>query len=147
MDIRGNGPNELTLTPDAVRDISPATKTLTVHSNTDDTAKIGTGWTFNGTEVDSGVFVRILTQGDATLRIAGPRDWTYPQNPLDTSANGSIEPRDALIAINELNRPQYFTGNGSLVSAAGLSQFPGFFYDAAPDGFIVPRDVLVVINT
>ena len=140
----GNG--TLTLDAAEVVNISSTTNTLRVKSDPDDTVAIGTGWAFAGTAVDNGDFIRILTQGDATLQLDGPLDWSYPENPLDSTGSGSIEPRDVLVIINEINDPQFSSPDGTLVDAASLTEFPGFFYDVAPDGFVVPRDALIVIN-
>jgi hypothetical protein len=76
----------------------------------------------------------------------GPLDWTFPGQSNDINGNGSVEPLDALIIINELNDPQFSDpATGKLVDPT-LSEFPGYCLDSSPNGFVVALDSLVVIN-
>jgi hypothetical protein len=90
--------------------------------------------------------VRVLTQGEAIVRLIGPRDWTNPIRRLDVNGNTTVEPQDVLVIINEINDPRFSDSTRQLVDAATLTTFPGFYYDTASDGFAVPQDALVVIN-
>jgi hypothetical protein len=51
-----------------------------------------------------------------------------------------------LVVINELNSPRFSQPDRRLLTAAGLLEFPNFYYDAKPDGFVVPLDALTIIN-
>ena len=146
LNIIGNSPNTLTLDLDSVLDVTDDENTLTVLSDNDETVNLGTGWRITGTASEDSVFVRILQQGSATIHLAGPWDWHNPVVAFDVNANGSVEPQDVLVAINELNSPRFSQPNRQLVPAAGLATFPNFYYDAKPDGFIVPLDALTIIN-
>lgn len=119
---------------------------LTIESGPNDTADIGPGWSFSGTEVADGKFARILTRDNLTLRMVGPHDWQYPANPLDVNANGFVSALDVLLIINELNFPQFHLESSLLVNAASLAQFPQFFFDVTGDDLISPIDVLRIIN-
>ena len=129
-----------------VVDFQQPTGSLTIESATNDTANIGLGWVFDDTEVADGKFVRIFARDGLTLRMIGPRDWSNPVNPLDVNANGSVEPLDVLIIINELNAPKFRDAAGRLLDAASLPLFPDFYFDTNQDGFLVPLDALVIIN-
>jgi hypothetical protein len=146
LNIIGHSPNTLTLDLQSVLDATDAGDTLVVISDLDDTVNIEGRWSFSGTTVNDGQFARIVTQGDATLHLIGPADWTNPLIPFDVNANGSVEPLDALVVINEVNDSGFSNTDHRLVQAAGLSTFPNFFYDVRADGFVVPLDVLAIIN-
>jgi hypothetical protein len=147
IDITGSGNNTLKLDAGAVLNVSSLSGTLDVVSNPGDTVSLESGWELAGTMVEDGELVRILTQGGAALRLTGPFAWSYPQNPLDANASGSVDPIDALIIINELNSPQFSDRvSGRLVDATRVAAFPNRFYDVLPDGFAVASDALVIIN-
>ena len=119
---------------------------LTIESEENDTTDIGTGWTFDDTEVVDGEFVRLLSKDGLVLRMIGPRDWSNPANPLDVNANGSVEPADVLVIFNELNNPKFRDSVGLLTDASLLQTFPDLFFDPNGDGFVVPLDSLIIIN-
>ena len=146
LNIVGAGPNTLKLTPADVLRVTDGSDTLTIVSDTDETVDLGTGWRITSTAVDTGKFVRILTSGAATLRMIGPKDWTNPLHPLDVNADRFISPLDVLITINEQNSPRFRDGQGALTSAAGVTVFPNFYFDASGDGFLSPLDTLQIIN-
>ncbi|MDA1055090.1 MAG: GEVED domain-containing protein [Planctomycetota bacterium] len=145
IDIVGRGDNTLGFSAQDVVRVS-STGTLAIRANPGDAVNIGQGWTFQDAVFEDGVLVRILEQGDATIRMIGPYDWSNPANPLDVNASGSVEPLDALIVINELNSPQYSDSIRRLDDPATLSEFPRFFYDVNQDGFVAPIDALQVVN-
>jgi len=72
----------------------------------------------------------------AAHRSASP--WTNPRNPLDVNDNGEVQPLDALLIINDLNRK----GNRPL----GQNDPAPPFLDVNGDGSVSPIDALRVIN-
>ena len=64
--------------------------------------------------------------------------WQNQGNPLDVNNNGDIEPVDAVIILNYLNR------NGAQVVPTGVE--PPFFLDVDGDNVVRPIDALRVIN-
>lgn len=146
VNVIGNSPNTLIIDPATVERVTDDNNILATIADEDDAVSIGDGWSLTDTTIDDGEFIRILTQNGATLRMTGPHDWNNPANTLDVNANGSIEPQDVLIVINELNEPVFSDADRRLADAVGLAEFPGFFYDTATDGFATPRDALVIIN-
>jgi hypothetical protein len=125
---------------------TPDANELTVLSNLDDTVNFDGGWTLAGVLVQAGVFFRVLEQGAARLLLNGPANWQNPLNGVDVNANGSVEPQDVLIIVNELNDPQFHNATGLLTEAAQVPVFPNLFYDVLPDGFVVPLDALRIVN-
>jgi hypothetical protein len=148
IDITGSGDNTLTLDVFEVLNIvlnhPSASDALTLKSNAGDVINIGSGWEFSGAEDANGDFVRIVTQGNATLRSVGPFDWTNPIDPLDVDADGFISPTDVVNVINEVNNPKFSVS--ARLSPADATSFPNRFFDAFPDGFVVALDVLTIIN-
>ena len=146
INIIGNSPNTLTVDAASVVAITDSSNTLAVISDGDDTVNLDDAWDLTGTMVESGRFIRVLEQGDATIHLTGPNDWSHPVDPFDVNNSGGVEPIDVLLIVNELNRPRYTSGNGKLNDAVALSQFPGFFFDVTNDFFTTPLDALVIIN-
>jgi thioredoxin-dependent peroxiredoxin len=68
-------------------------------------------------------------------------DWQNQANRLDVNGNGSIEPLDALLVINDLIRA------GSRELSAKPSDYTGPLRDVNGDGFLRPIDALLVINS
>jgi hypothetical protein len=62
-----------------------------------------------------------------------------PDNPLDVDGQNGVNPRDALLVINSLNK----RGSRELNPANEVS---GIFYDVSGDGRIAPIDALMIIN-
>lgn len=78
---------------------------------------------------------------DFTLEIVtSEHPWQNPNNPLDVSGEGTVEPRDVLIVINYVNRNP---GNSQLPPPP---QTPPPFYDVAGNDQVVALDALIVIN-
>ena len=146
IDITGAGPNQLTLDAAEVVALVGAGNSLTVLSDFGDSVNIGSGWKISGTQVDSGNFVRRLDQGTARLLLSGPADWQNPANPLDVNANGSVEPLDVLLIINELNVGRFHDRVGLLTVAVQLTPFPNTYFDSSGDRFVTPLDALLIIN-
>jgi VCBS repeat-containing protein len=72
-----------------------------------------------------------------TVRPA-PSPWQNQSNALDVNASGFVEPIDALLVINRINR----VGSGPVPSPAT----PPPFYDVDGNRFIAPADAILVIN-
>ncbi len=68
------------------------------------------------------------------------RPWSNPANRFDTDRNGRIEPHDALVLIDELNR----FGVRSLSTPPVL--MPETYFDVDRDAFFSPGDLLPVID-
>ena len=72
--------------------------------------------------------------------------WHNVLQPLDVSGDpdGSVDPLDALIVINEINNPRFST-NGALISDVPPGQSLPYF-DVTCDSNVGPLDVLSIIN-
>ena len=67
-----------------------------------------------------------------------PSPWQNPLNALDVDASGFVEPIDALLVINRINRG----GGGDLPPVAVVPPY----YDVNGDRKVLPVDALLVIN-
>ena len=67
--------------------------------------------------------------------------WHNGRNPHDVNASDSIEPLDALIVINAINR-----GTTEIAAAEGESEDAWFFVDVNNDSRVSAIDALLVIN-
>ena len=63
-------------------------------------------------------------------------------NPLDVDGNNLVQPRDALLIINELQW-MHLEGVGS---ASPLVSTQPYYWDTTNDNLVTPRDALLVIN-
>ncbi len=92
IDIRGTGPNTITLNSFEVRRITgnsnPAhtSNTLTIRTNYDDTVNKGTGWTLSSSTNTNGVLHKVYTLGTATLVIDIEPRTTIQLSTLGTAA-------------------------------------------------------------
>ncbi|MDA1050594.1 MAG: FG-GAP-like repeat-containing protein [Planctomycetota bacterium] len=77
--------------------------------------------------------------GTVTITVRGKNDWHRESMPLDVNGTATVEPLDALIIVNWLNRE----GPGKL---PGLMTAPVFWLDVNNDGSVSPVDVLQVVN-
>lgn len=77
--------------------------------------------------------------GGATLAAS----LTNQRNPLDTTGDGVVTVRDALVVINALSRNENIQTSNPLRAVASWG---GFWLDASQDGVISPLDALHVIN-
>lgn len=68
---------------------------------------------------------------------------TNDLNPLDTTVDGKVTARDALVVINALNRTDFDPGSNPLRVVSSLG---GYRLDASGDGDITSLDALRVIN-
>lgn len=91
--------------------------------------------------------VRISAQGpgvtaasiDLALRDNDPAYWTNPNNPFDVDGQGSTDPLDVLVLINQINT----IGSRLLDPSKDLNLG---FIDPNRDGRVDPLDVLLIIN-
>jgi len=70
IDITGSGNNTLTLNQLEVLNISDESNTLLVNGNMGDNVLLGGGWTRGADEVIDSITYRVLTQGEAILKVA-----------------------------------------------------------------------------
>ncbi len=68
-------------------------------------------------------------------------DWQNPMLPYDVDGSGSVEPRDALIVITELNRA------GSRALGERSESVALRYFDTNGNGRIEPMDVLLIITS
>jgi Dockerin type I domain len=68
--------------------------------------------------------------------------WQSPIEPLDVNNNGSLNPTDALLVINRLDR---YPPDG-ILPALGIGETPDAYVDVTGDGIVAPLDALRVIN-
>ena len=68
--------------------------------------------------------------------------WHNYGSPYDTTGDGQIAPRDALVVINELINREHSNRETSRFESAQTE----FFYDVSQDGYLSPIDALRVIN-
>lgn len=68
-------------------------------------------------------------------------DWQNPFNPWDVDDSGQVDPRDALIVINDLSE----FGSHSLQPGAAVSN-PPVYIDVDGSNSVEPRDALIVID-
>ena len=83
------------------------------------------------------------------LGIGAEGEYTNPQNRLDVSGNGTVEPRDVLLIYNDLERNGSRRLGVSNLSALGEgegAQITNGWVDTNADGYASPIDALNVIN-
>lgn len=89
---------------------------------------------------DQNVQVDFLVGAEPQINFRRRSLWTHPTQHLDVNRNGVIQPLDALLMINLLNRE----------AAPELAEIPEgrpeAFYDTNGDGQLSPIDVLLVVN-
>jgi hypothetical protein len=107
---------------------------------------IGNGWQVTGTTIENGTFYRILEQGGATLKMAGPHHWQNPALVLDVDLDGFVIPLDAASIINQLNSRIFIDSTGRLADPTTLDPFPLQFYDTDGNEFATSLDVLGIVN-
>ena len=142
VDIVGTGPNRLTLSDRAVRDITDSDHVLLLHHDDDDQIDYGAGWRSAGPRLVNDLYVHVLRNGDVELHIANQLAWRNPYLQLDVNQDGTTSPLDALIIINSLNE----LGTRPLTTPASNNEIPKFYYDVSGDRFMSPFDAVLVIN-
>ena len=84
---------------------------------------------------------------DYLVRVGPDASWQNPVLNLDVNNDGEITGIDALLVINELNRPTVSNPlTGELPSISDPPSVPPGFLDVDGDGFVAPIDALLVIN-
>jgi len=71
-------------------------------------------------------------------------DWCNIVFPYDVDDDGAVTFADASVLIEEINRRVVSSNETGL--AESPEGVPDYFYDVTNDGYIVPRDVLAVVN-
>jgi len=99
IDVRGSGPNTLTLDPREVLNLSDTTNTLLVLAESDDTVNMGAGWTASGSELINGKTFDVFTQGRATLKL-----FTTPGLSGDLDGDGFVGITDLNILLGAWNQ-------------------------------------------
>jgi hypothetical protein len=142
LDIVGNSPNQLILNVDRVLAVTGDSKTLRIQHDDDDTTDYGAGWQVPRPQIIDGVYVHVLRQAGAELRIVNLRAWQNPYVATDVNRDGTPAPIDVLNVVNTLNsqmaRP--------LATPTTDAELPTFYFDTNGDRFVTPQDALVVIN-
>lgn len=88
--------------------------------------------------------LRLTRQDDSDVG-SGNRPWQNKVWSLDVNQNGTVEPRDALLLINELNAPTLLDASKRLPADRPVdAAIP--FYDVNGDGHCTPMDVLAIVN-
>lgn len=110
------------------------TGTLLIKAGGEDTIEILPGWTLQAPQLIDGRATAQLTEDGKTLLLQ-TGNFTNPLNNLDTTFDGFVTARDALLVINHINQ---VSGGASPVVEAYL--------DVNNNGVISALDVLLVIN-
>jgi hypothetical protein len=142
LDIIGASPNELVLNVASVRDTAGDPNTLLVRHDDDDTTNYGPGWQVALPQLINGLYLHILRQGDAELRIANTKAWQNPYQAMDVNRDGTSAPIDVLNIVNTLNA----SGPRQVTTPTTEAELPTFYFDANGDRFVTPQDALVVVN-
>lgn len=145
IDARGTGDNGAILSSTRIASLLP-NQSLRVIADGDDVISLDPGWQVAGVEVVDGLLERILINGEATLRLVGPLDWTNPIDAADVNYDGDVSALDALAAINALAAGTFSDEQGILrhPSAIDLSAFR--FFDVNADQKLSALDALRIVN-
>jgi len=146
VDLSGMGANELIVSADAIRAMSPQSKTLMVTAEANDVISVSDEFTITASRVGKGALHVIARSGDAILQITG-KGWTNPLDRNDVNGSGDVSALDALRIINRLNETNGTSGQSiPLEDPATVTSFPLQFYDTSGDGQLSSLDALIVIN-
>ncbi len=141
IDLTHGTNHQLTLDGASVRSLIDATASvlsLAYHSDAD-VNYVG-AWTVGEPKQVSGARVHSISSQGVTVEITNDSPWQNPIRPLDVDRGGTLQPRDALMVINALNR--YGVGAiATVVTDPGVS-----YVDCNGDGKLEPLDALIVIN-
>lgn len=111
-----------------------ATGTLLIKAGIEDSIELGTRWTLEAPQLVEGrAAIKLIDDGKTLLLQTG--NYTNPFNNLDTTFDGFISARDALLVINHIN-----------LVAAGITPPVEAYIDVNNNGFISALDVLLIIN-
>ncbi|MGE0759878.1 MAG: hypothetical protein AB7O38_22880, partial [Pirellulaceae bacterium] len=73
-----------------------------------------------------------------------PFPWQNVRDPFDVNNDRAVTPIDALVVVNELNVPKFRNTLGQLPLPPPVPTHP--FLDVSGDNFVVPGDVLQIVN-
>jgi Dockerin type I domain len=97
------------------------------------------------TATDSGDPAMLLTQDVLVTLVANTSPWRNSARNVDVNRSMSVTPLDALLIINELNRPTISRPGFKLPTVRPFdSTLP--YFDTSGDGLCSPLDALLVIN-
>ncbi len=97
IDIRGSGPNSLTLNFREVLNLTGnsnpehSVHTLTVRRDSDDTVNMGINWIPGSHTTINGISYQIFTQGTATLRVEDASPVNHPPTDIALSSSSIVE--------------------------------------------------------
>jgi len=126
IDIRGSGPNTLSLDVEEVLNLSQTSDTLTVWADPDDILVREPVWSDVGRDVIDGQLLTVYTASLATLKVSG----AVPV-PGDLNIDGRVDFDDIAALVEGLNDPQgYQAGRGLRPAVHGdMDQDGNFDFD------------------
>jgi hypothetical protein len=139
--IRGNQTATLRVTTPKVLDLSATSDALTIQAGEQHRVEYVGNWQLARPELENGTFYRVVTDGQAKLRLDQPDHHRNPLEAFDVNGDNVVSPIDALLVINQLNS----IGARPLAAISSLAEFPGYV-DTNGDGVVSPLDALLVIN-
>jgi hypothetical protein len=142
INLVGGGKNILTAKAGDFARVITETSQVIIRMDSADDALLQGEWTVDKPVFESGTSYHSLRREGLALKIANDRIWTNPVNPLDIDRNGVVQPLDALVEINYLNRG----GSNLLPTPTGLADLPTAYLDPTGNGRAEPLDALLVIN-
>lgn len=110
------------------------TGTMVLKVGPEDTVELTPGWTLEGPQVVDGRAAAKLT-GDGKTLLLQTGNYSNPIDNLDTTFDGFVSARDALLVINHINQ-----------ISAGQSPVIDAYLDVNNNGFVSALDVLLIIN-
>ncbi len=114
--------------------------TLQIKTGARDIVPVGSNWKYSQSRSVSSSLLHTFASDGATIELDHLRQWQNVISGNDVNGNGSVEPLDALLVINQINvgsrLPQY--------NPSAPQDF--FFADTSGDGVLSPIDALLIIN-
>ena len=110
------------------------TGTLLIKAGAEDSIELLPGWTLEQPQTVEGRATAKLT-GDGKTLLLQTGNYTNPLNNLDTTFDGFVSARDALLVINHINQ-----------SSGGVPPAIDAYLDVNNNGTISALDVLLIIN-
>ncbi len=140
VELTSAGRQELRFTSAAIKRLN-STGRLQIVTGDTDTVPVGRDWKYSQTRSEASTLIHTFATSDgATIELQHSRQWQNALNTNDVTGNGTVEPRDALLVINQINLgsrlPQF--------NASAPNDF--FFADTSGDGNLSPIDALLIIN-
>ncbi len=145
VDLSDIGLQELIVNPASINAMNSA-KTLKVIAGKDDKLTVSPTWKLERRGLVDGKLVHTFENGSAKLELQNYLQWQNFVNKYDVNANGSVEPLDVLIIINQINTTAG-SGNGAKLPEFDASKPDAYsFVDVNGNNTLDPLDVLEVIN-